>query len=64
MAGKVLSIHRSREAAEAADAKLQRMTRRANGPTSWCQTRIVRPSKRVSVGYWLHRSETISPERA
>lgn len=59
MAGRVLSLHKSQEAAEAADAKLQRATRRVNGATSWCQTRICRPAKRVTPGYWLHRSEIL-----
>lgn len=59
MAGMVLSLHRSLEAAEAADAKLQRATRKANGADTWCPTRIVTPGKRVPVGYWLHRSEAV-----
>ncbi|HET8646953.1 MAG TPA: hypothetical protein VFO85_15770, partial [Vicinamibacteria bacterium] len=62
MAGRVLSWHRSEDAARRADARLQRHTRRACGPTSWCETRIVRPARHVPVGYWLHRSELLRDE--
>lgn len=40
--GAVVSIHRTIEAAAAADVKLQRQVRRANGDSSYLPTRIVR----------------------
>lgn len=39
--GRVVSWHLSEEAAQAADAKLQRLTRKANGSGSYLPTRIV-----------------------
>ena len=37
----VISRHFTREAAEAADRKLQRATRRYNGPNCWSPTRVL-----------------------
>lgn len=39
--GTILSTHRTVEAAERADATLQRLTKRANGQTSYLPTTIV-----------------------
>lgn len=44
--GAVVSIHKTYEAAEKADNKLQRMTRKANGSSSYLPTRIVRLTRR------------------
>lgn len=44
--GAVVSTHRTIEAAEKADHKLQRMTRKANGSNSYLPTRIVKLTRR------------------
>ena len=46
--GSVVSIHSSVEAAKAADAKLQRMTKKANGKDSCLPTRIIRSSGKTT----------------
>ena len=44
--GAVVSIHRTEEAAKRADDKLQRLTRRANGQSSYLPTQIVKLTRR------------------
>jgi hypothetical protein len=44
--GTVLSCHRTIAAARVADGRVQRMTRKANGYTSYLPTRIVRLLRR------------------
>lgn len=53
--GTVVSLHRSIEAAEMADGKLQRLTRKGNGQNSYLPTTIVR----LSCAY--RRGEHVSP---
>lgn len=49
--GTVLSTHRTIEAAERADSKLQRLTRKANGSTSYLPTRVVELVRRPQGRY-------------
>lgn len=49
--GTVLSLHRTAEAAERADAALQRAIKRANGETSYLPTCIVRLTRRPAGRY-------------
>lgn len=54
--GTILSQHRSVQAAENADAKLQRLTKAANGQSSYLPTRIVRLTAKPS-GRWIGNEE-------
>jgi hypothetical protein len=49
--GTVLSRHRTIAAAEAADSRIQRLTRKHNGKASYLPTRIVRLTRRPSGRY-------------
>jgi hypothetical protein len=54
--GTVLSKHRTIEAAERADAKIQRLTKAANGSASYLPTRVVKLTRKP-VGRWLANGE-------
>jgi hypothetical protein len=53
--GHIVSLHRSREAATRAEARLQRGTRRANGRQSYLPTRI------VSLAFAMRRGAPVCP---
>ena len=57
--GTILSKHRSIEAAERANAALQRATKRGNGASSYLPTRIVRLTRKPS-GRWIGNGEWAS----
>ena len=56
--GRVISAHRTEEAASAADAKLQRSIRRSeyHGSTSYLPTTIVERPERMTRGDWVERT--------
>lgn len=58
--GSVVSVHRTAEAAEAADAKLQRAVKRANGQNSYLPTVIRKLNCRAQNGDMIDRSEIVS----
>jgi len=51
--GRILSVHRSWEAAENAHSKLQDQVRKSNGANSYLPTKIVRSNKRFLKGNFL-----------
>jgi len=53
--GRVISTHRTRSAAEQANVKLQRMTRRANGASSYLPTMIIKTN--LKRGEWVRLIE-------
>lgn len=53
--GRVISSHRSIEAAEKSDKKLQAGIRRSNGQNSYLPTVIVESNKRLGHGAWVYR---------
>lgn len=59
--GSILSLHRTAEAAEKANAKIQRTIRKGSGSNSYLPTTIVQLVKgRYVPGQMLHRSDVIA----
>lgn len=54
--GTIMSLHRSEEAAEAANAKHQRLVRK-HSRNSYLPTTVVRIAGRATRGQMLHRSD-------
>ena len=55
--GRIVSQHRSAEAAEAADGRLQRKIKKTNGENSYLPTRIVHLIVRHRAGEMVARGE-------
>lgn len=51
--GRILSVHRSWEAAENAHSKLQKQVRKSNGANSYLPTKIMRSNKRFFKGSFM-----------
>jgi hypothetical protein len=59
--GSIQSIHRTKEAAESADARLQRFVRKYNGSNSYLPTTVAPLVKgRYRRGQMLHSSDVLS----
>ena len=58
--GRVLSVHRTIEAAEAADHRLQRLIKKNNGENSYLPTIIVAVIRRVRKGDFVHNNEIVT----
>lgn len=58
--GRVLSMHRTAEAAETADTKLQRAVKRANGQNSYLPTVIRKINRKSFRGDMIERADVVA----
>lgn len=56
--GKIVSVHRSLDAAFRSDGRLQRCVKRANGESAYLPTVVCATTVKVRVGDWARLDET------